>query len=442
MATSPTTSSPKNQPLASSYIKPHKNFTFSFANESNSFQQGVLGDSDSYLEGNLHLRYTKPKLIRSVTLDFKGFEKTSWYKAQARTKAVYSGDQILAEKSEVIWDNSREQSVTELDIPFKIFLPYNLPETVVTEIGQVNYILRATVNQKGSIITSSSQIVEIQCPLKRTLMLDTTNVSTFKLRGESRSGIDYTFTLPPNKNFNLGTYVSIPMRIRFLRPGVSVERIEIALKTCMDFRCSNPNETRHLKETSATLIVPRQEIVYLQSNSPHYEGECIHTINLFVPRSVQPTYSGRFISITHQFCIKFCLWGADKDFQVEENVYQRHHLQIRCWKLYHHFLMMESYLMANIYHQHQQQLLYQNKSPIYIAPKSPPMTPTPPLSMVNMYKEMLPGSTTPTSSAASINSTTATDRSSSQNSSKLPPYERSHLMTLERSITPTTSTTI
>ena len=54
--------------------------------------------------------------------------------------------------------------------------------------------------------------------------------------------------------------------------------------------------------------------------SHHYEGECVHTINLFLPRSVQPTYSGRFISITHQLCIKFCLWGADMDFQVEESV--------------------------------------------------------------------------------------------------------------------------
>ncbi|CAG8797922.1 8152_t:CDS:2, partial [Racocetra fulgida] len=95
--------------------------------------------------------------------------------------------------------------------------------------------------------------------------------------------------------------------------------IEIAIKTCMDFRCSIPTETRHVKEIATSLLVPRQGLRYTnQPSSDQYESECSHTINLFVPRNVQPTYSGRYISINHQLCIKFCLWGADSDFQVEE----------------------------------------------------------------------------------------------------------------------------
>ncbi|CAG8575702.1 219_t:CDS:1 [Acaulospora morrowiae] len=310
----------KNRCPSSTYLKTHKYITFSYAIGSTTFQQGMLGDADSYLEGTVHLRYEKPCFVKNVILHFRGSEKTSWYKAQARTKAVYAGEQVLADKTDKIWDSEQEHPVTILDIPFKILLPYNLPETVNTEIGQVNYTLRVAVSKKGNFGTYSTQVAEIQCPLKRILLLDSSNVFPFKFRGESRSGIDYNFILPPNKNFNLGTYVTIPMRIRFLRQGVSVERVEIALKTCMDFRCENPNETRHIKETSTSMVIPRQEIKYVQSNSQHFEGECIHTINLFVPRSVQPTYSGRFISVNHQFCVKFCLWGADNDFQVEESV--------------------------------------------------------------------------------------------------------------------------
>ncbi|CAG8547543.1 10281_t:CDS:2 [Cetraspora pellucida] len=250
-------STAKNRPPANAYIKSHKSVSFSYAGDNTSFQQGILGDSDSYLVGTLHLNYGKQYQVRDITLNLKGTEKTTWYRAQARTKALYT----------------------------------------------------------GGLMSSSTQIVEIECPLKRTLTSDNSNNALYKLRGESKSGVDYSFNLPANKSFNLGTYVTIPIRMRFLRPGVSVERIEVALKSCMDFRCSNPNETRHVKENVVSLVIPRQEI-----RTQNMDGEYAHTINLFIPRSIQPTYSGRFISITHQFCVKFCLWGANEDFQVEESV--------------------------------------------------------------------------------------------------------------------------
>ncbi|CAG8694096.1 6068_t:CDS:2, partial [Dentiscutata heterogama] len=302
----------KNRPPASAYIKSSKSVSFSYASDNSSFQLGILGDSDSYLVGTLHLNYGKQYQVRNIVLNLKGIEKTIWYKAQARTKALYTGEQVVVDHSQEIW-KSDDKVVLNLDVPFKIKLPYNLPETITTELGTVNYVLRATINRKGGLMSSSTQIVEIQCPLKRTLTLDNSNLTPYKLRGESRSGVDYSFILPPNKNFNLGTYVTIPIRMKFVRPGVSVERIELALKCCMDFRCSNPNETRHVKENVVSLAIPRQEI-----RAPNLDGEYTHTVNLFIPRSVQPTYSGRFISITHQFYIKFCLWGANDDFQVEE----------------------------------------------------------------------------------------------------------------------------
>ncbi|CAG8608080.1 8218_t:CDS:2 [Gigaspora rosea] len=303
----------KNRPPANAYIKSSKSVSFSYSGDNTTFQLGILGDSDSYLVGTLHLNYGKQYQVRNIILNLKGTEKTTWYKAQARSKAIYTGEQIVVDHSQEIW-KSDDKNVLNLDIPFKIKLPYNLPESIITEVGTVKYVLRAIINRKGGLMSSSTQTVEVQCPLKRTLTLDNSNITSYKLRGESRSGVDYSFTLPPNKNFNLGTYVTIPIRMKFVRPGVSVERIELALKSCMDFRCSNPNETRHVKENVVSLIIPRQEI-----RTQNMDGEYTHTVNLFVPRSVQPTYSGRFISITHQFCIKFCLWGANDDFQVEES---------------------------------------------------------------------------------------------------------------------------
>ncbi|CAG8836609.1 12392_t:CDS:2, partial [Gigaspora margarita] len=303
----------KNRPPASAYIKSSKSISFSYAGDNTSFQLGILGDSDSYLVGTLHLNYGKQHQVRNISLNFKGTEKTMWYKALTR-KVLYTGEQIVVDHSQEIW-RSDDKNILNLDVPFKIKLPYNLPESIITELGTVNYVLQATINRKGGLMSSSTQIVEIQCPLKRTLTLDNSNLTPYKLRGESRSGVDYSFTLPPNKNFNLGTYVTIPIRMKFVRPGVSVERIELALNCCMDFRCSNPNETRHVKENVVSLAIPCQEI-----RAPNLDGEYTHIVNLFIPRSVQPTYSGRFVSITHQFYIKFCLWGANDDFQVEESV--------------------------------------------------------------------------------------------------------------------------
>ncbi|CAG8600430.1 1884_t:CDS:2 [Funneliformis mosseae] len=233
--------------------------------------------------GNLHLNYQKTHQVKSVLLHLKGVEKTSWHKAQARSKALYTGEQILVDQTYKIWEQEdQENSINHLDIPFKVKLPYNLPETITTEVGSVNYTLRAVINRKGGLVTSPTQVIEVNCPLKRTINLEGSNNVPYKLRGESRSGLDYTFVLPPNKSFNLGTYVSIPMRIRFLRPGISVERVEISLKTCMDFRCNNPNETRHTKEHAASLLIPRQEIKYLQPLSHHYEASLINFASNFV----------------------------------------------------------------------------------------------------------------------------------------------------------------
>nr|CAG8614258.1 2693_t:CDS:2 [Entrophospora candida] len=311
----------KNHPPSSHYIKSNKHITFSYLSDLTSFQKGTLGDTDTYLVGILHLNYSKPQQIKNIHLNLRGAEKTSWHKAQARSKALYSGEQVLVDQNFKIWESHEDETnITKLDVQFNIKLPYNLPESIITETGSVNYVIKATINRKGSVMYSATQSVEIHCPLRRTIMLDNNNNTPHKLRGESRCGLDYTFVLPPSKNLNLGSYVTIPMRIKFLKAGVSVERVEINLKSCMDFRCNNPNETRHVKEQVASLLVPRQEIKYTQSTSQNYEGECLHTINLFIPRTVQPTYSGRFISITHQLVIKFCLWGADDDFQIEEGV--------------------------------------------------------------------------------------------------------------------------
>ncbi|KAF0417039.1 arrestin domain-containing protein 2 isoform x2 [Gigaspora margarita] len=303
----------------SSYIKPHKNLTFSYVPYFNTLQHGTLGRSDSFLMGTLHLNYEKYQQVKSIDLNFKGYERTSWTKTQGRTKFVYSGEHIIANKHYRIWSSPTkdETEILNLDVPFKVRLPYDLPDTLKTHLGEVYYSLRAIVNLKGSLI-SSTHTVEIHCPLKRTLVLDSDNSKLYKFHGESES-ITYTFVLPPAKNVNIGVYISIPMRIRFLRPGISIERIELAIKTNMKFRC-NTNNTCKVSKRSGEAIIPRQELQYLNPIINNVKGDCIKTISFWIPRETLPTYYGRYITISHVLCIKIILLGIERTVHIEESI--------------------------------------------------------------------------------------------------------------------------
>ncbi|CAG8582566.1 11628_t:CDS:1 [Acaulospora colombiana] len=314
---------PKNPPPPIKYQKSHKNITFIFAPESNLYKISLIGGEDNILEGIVHLSYEKPTQIKSISLNLKCTEKTTSYESQGRANTLFSGVHILIDKTEKIWESKDEKTIETLDIPFRILLPDDLPEMINTKFGQVSYVLKAIVHQK-SFFVSSTQTVEIMYPLKK-LIHDNTNASYYKLRGESKNGMEYSFDLPPNKIFNIGTWVPIPMRIRFLTPDISIDRIEISLKTSMDFRFDKPrNTTRQISEKAISMVIPRQDIFYLQPTSSHYHGECVATIDLTVPQSLQPSYNGRVISITHHFYVRFYLWDSEKDFTIEEDVTVAH----------------------------------------------------------------------------------------------------------------------
>ncbi|CAG8692113.1 8987_t:CDS:2, partial [Ambispora leptoticha] len=306
-------------PVPSSiYTKLHKNLTFSYANSNaKSFQFGTLGENDTYLIGILRLDYSQPRQIRNVILQLKGIEKTCWFKPQARSKSFHNAEQILIDKAFRIFSANDEQEIQSCNIPFKVKLPYNLPESITTDIGSVKYFLRATVNRRGVI--GNANVVEVECELRKTTMLDIERNQPYQLRGESRSGIEYAFVLPPFKNFNIGSFVSIPMRLRFLRPNLHVEQVRVSLVKFMDYRCTNPNESRHIKQEVTSLTITRQELQYTQSTPS--DLECVHKINLFIPQTLLPTISTRYISISYQLSIKLCLVGSDMDFQIDEFVH-------------------------------------------------------------------------------------------------------------------------
>ncbi|CAG8445923.1 5390_t:CDS:2 [Diversispora eburnea] len=309
-------------PPSNSYIKTHKNVSFSYVPYFTTFQHGTLDKTDSYLMGVLHLNYEKPVRVKNVYLNLKGYEKTKWTKSQGRTKIVFKGEQTVVNQSYKIWEPSaKESDITNYGIPFKVKLPHNLPETLTTRFGAVYYILRATVYLKGTLVTSPSHSVEILCPLKRTLVLNNDRELPTQYQRESEI-LNYAFILPPGKNINIGVYLSIPLRIRFVKPGVSLEKIEVSMRTLMKFR-SNTKETCRVIKRSTESIITRKDLKYLKPESDQIRGDCITTANLWIPRRISPTYYGKLINIAHMLVIKFIIDGSetnDQSFHVEETI--------------------------------------------------------------------------------------------------------------------------
>ncbi|CAG8502924.1 8141_t:CDS:1 [Diversispora eburnea] len=299
------------------YLKQNKNIEFIFEPDSDYFIKKLNGGTENILKGTLRLKYDKPVQVKYVNLNLRCTEKSSSYESQGRSNILLTGTQIVIDKIEKIWEAKSESTILSLDIPFAFSLPEEIPSVIITKYGQVNYVLKAVVCIQKHFV-STSQIVEISYPLKKLIM--DTNTSYYKLRGESKSGLEYSFDLPPNKIFNIGTWVPILMRIQHIIPHSNLDRLEISLRTSMDFRFDKPRSTtRQINEKLISIMISHQDIVQIQPTN-QYHGDFATYIDLTIPKSIQPSYSGRVISITHYFCVNFYFLDSEKDFSVEEPV--------------------------------------------------------------------------------------------------------------------------
>ncbi|CAG8487812.1 5335_t:CDS:1 [Funneliformis mosseae] len=397
------------EPSINDYIKFNKNLTFSHHPYLYKFQQGPLGEQDSYLIGILNFKLssllkakttTKENIINGVYLKFKGREKVKWVVRNGpRSKRGNGVEHNLCEIVYKIWESSSNENTSLMEsfsqtcgqdlvkgtnetndvmrIPFKVKLPYNLPDSIKTEFGSVEYTLKAmittTINVGNGISKTNGTflstifkqrfISEIKIPLKHTLILNHDNNPPYVIHGEnifslynnnssyydSESRIatatvppvlNCTLVLPPNKNINIGIYISIPIRIRILEPGISLERVEILLKSSKDFRTKS--ESKHVEEISSKIIIPRKNINFINSRnknpfavkSNRVDGECIQNINFYIPTFTLPTYNGRYITVSHQLLLKCGLSYTNhkgivsklNDFVIEEhiNIYNIH----------------------------------------------------------------------------------------------------------------------
>ncbi|CAG8475646.1 1334_t:CDS:1 [Acaulospora morrowiae] len=302
--------SSKRIPITS-YIRQNDNVSFSFAQNKDTFQSGILGNEDTYLEGTLHLDYEKPTQINRIVLNLKGEEKTKSYENQT----LYTGAKLLVNRNYCIQDE--EKTITQLDVPFKVSLPHGLPESVTIyddsgeEIGGINYVLGVIVERKGFLKTT--QKVKIRCPLKKTLIMNTT---AYQLCGNWGNLLNYSLELPQNNTFAINSSVSIPIKLRLFRSGISIEKVDVTLKTFVNFSFSIPRRvSRKIKEiTVASTTVPRHE---LQENYGNREYSL--AAELDIPPGTKPTNTrpGTLIQIIHQLCIKCHLRGAT-DFVLKE----------------------------------------------------------------------------------------------------------------------------
>jgi hypothetical protein len=287
--------------------------TFSHASNCNSFYE------EGYLIGNLHLNYNTDQ-VKNVVLHLKRVEKI----CRPSISSIFNNrKQIIINNYYEIWPKEAIFStVQHLDIiSFKEKLPDNLPETINinnnesdTASGSVEYKLIVIVNLNERRLLPKPS-AEIEFPLKRATNLSYKDCSSFYpqiLQGKFKNILEYKFELPHNKKFNLGTNVYIPMKIKYLKTNITVERIKSYLMTYVDFKF-NTNRNYRIEKATNFPDVPKREIKF-------DVGKCDHIINFFISRDTRPTYSSQLITITNVLHINICLGGIDEDFDINTSV--------------------------------------------------------------------------------------------------------------------------
>ncbi|RIA93862.1 hypothetical protein C1645_761472, partial [Glomus cerebriforme] len=157
------------------YSKYSKKVFFEYTPGNTSFQLGYLGVNNSTIEGILRLKYTedKPIFAKKIVLSFTGKEVVNFAGTLEEGQDIIKDDDesefdneevsttsISTHKAKrkffsssiIIWKSQSKghyEGVKNLDLPFKLDLPNNLPPSVLVNrgCGRIYYMLKAVISR-------------------------------------------------------------------------------------------------------------------------------------------------------------------------------------------------------------------------------------------------------------------------------------------------------
>ncbi|GBB84856.1 hypothetical protein RclHR1_11430004 [Rhizophagus clarus] len=149
-----------NVPSKSDYKIRSDKIKFSYSGNQNHFQTGHYGiDTDVSIAGTLHIRFSssEPLLATKIEIILKGYEKVEWTESYGKRSVTYRAKDVFLNQQFDLWKtsnlNGNYEQIQNMDIPFEINLPENLPPSIKIDGGEgkINYELIANINRKRNL---------------------------------------------------------------------------------------------------------------------------------------------------------------------------------------------------------------------------------------------------------------------------------------------------
>jgi len=283
-------------PLPADYVKSDSRMFFSYHPENTSFQKGYLGIGATTITGTLHVRFPQAVEAKNITLNFIGRETVEWVDLKK-----IRAEKIIVNKSIYLWQSSTElghELITDLDIPFEFDLPDDVIESFHTQIGRVQYTLRATINRKPRRKKNS---IEVLVPLCRWTIPSEQETRPLIIKSHARHRkvpLSWQAILPQTF-FDVNSEALIKLRLTSHNPDLRIRKISTCLKTYIYYFVDGRPEQRQRHHSKH--ITPGKDIMMTpMGTNTAFEANTF----IRIPSNVPPTGKTKYMSIKNQIQIK------------------------------------------------------------------------------------------------------------------------------------------
>ncbi|CAG8608805.1 10633_t:CDS:1 [Acaulospora morrowiae] len=258
------------QPSKSSYTKASDKAWFTYAQNGNEFQQGLLGLTDSYIAGSLCLQFPKdgPLKAKKIEVSITGTEYVRWTEqvlkprfrdgrmCQEYETEEYKYEQKILDQSLILWKSEKEsyEEITTMDLPFQIQLPKDLPPSMDLEIGKIYYQVKANFERKSNFwkLQGSHKSIKCMCLVTRySPMPEPSPMQWIQWIDQEawKRGLGYNISMN-HDTFGPANPIIVNFAMKILKQGLKIKEVFVGLKEYREFRADNHNKsTRNYIQT-------------------------------------------------------------------------------------------------------------------------------------------------------------------------------------------------
>ncbi|CAG8517014.1 13559_t:CDS:1 [Funneliformis caledonium] len=286
-------------PLPSDYVKTDSRMFFSYHPENTSFQRGYLGVGVSTISGTLHIRFPQAVEAKNITLNFTGREIVEW----VDLKKVRA-EKIIDNKQIYLWQSSSElghELITDLDLPFEFEIRDDFIGSFNSQLGKVQYTLRATINRKPR---RKKHSVEVLVPLCRWSIPKQEEMRPLVIKAHARNRkvpLSWQAILPQTF-FDVNSETLVKIRLTSHSPNLRIRKISACVKTCIIYSVDDrgvipvQREKRHQKH----IIAGKDILITPMGPDTIFEGNAI----VKVPSNIPPSGKTKFMCVKNKLQIK------------------------------------------------------------------------------------------------------------------------------------------